>query len=83
MTEPSVHQDQDIEASTFNSEDQSQIENDAYAGTDITEHVKCMEDHFASNSQVTFSVKLLMGHLAVSVGCEFESHVGCRDYLSK
>lgn len=51
MTELSVQQDQDIEASTFNSEDQSQIENDAYAGADITEHVKCAEeDHFASNS---------------------------------
>ncbi|VCW65541.1 unnamed protein product [Gulo gulo] len=51
VTEVSVQQDQDIEASTFNSEDQSQIENDAYAGADITEHVKCAEeDHFASNS---------------------------------
>ncbi|XP_025748282.2 angiogenic factor with G patch and FHA domains 1 isoform X2 [Callorhinus ursinus] len=51
VAELSVQQDQDIEASTFNSEDQSQIENDAYTGTDITEHVKCAEeDHFASNS---------------------------------
>ncbi|VFV23461.1 angiogenic factor with g patch and [Lynx pardinus] len=56
VTELSVHQDQDIEASTFNSEDQSQVENDAYAGTDITEHVKCTEDHFASNSQEPASV---------------------------
>ncbi|XP_027970256.1 angiogenic factor with G patch and FHA domains 1 isoform X2 [Eumetopias jubatus] len=51
VAELSVQQGQDIEASTFNSEDQSQIENDAYTGTDITEHVKCAEeDHFASNS---------------------------------
>ncbi|XP_064452332.1 angiogenic factor with G patch and FHA domains 1 isoform X2 [Mirounga angustirostris] len=51
VAELSVQQDQDIEASTFNSEDQSQIENDAYTGTAITEHVKCAEeDHFASNS---------------------------------
>lgn len=53
MTELSVQQDQNIEPSTFNSKDQSQIENDAYTGTDITENVKCgREDHFASHSQV-------------------------------
>lgn len=52
-TELSVQQDQDIEASTFNSKDQSQIENEAYAGTDTAESVKCgQEDHFASDAQV-------------------------------
>ncbi|KAM8777997.1 LOW QUALITY PROTEIN: angiogenic factor with G patch and FHA domains 1 [Rhynchonycteris naso] len=51
-TELSVQQDQDIEASTYNSKDQSQIENDAYAGTDVTEKVECgQEENFASNSQ--------------------------------
>ncbi|XP_073091017.1 angiogenic factor with G patch and FHA domains 1 isoform X2 [Manis javanica] len=51
-TELSVQQDQDIEASTFNSKDQSQIENEAYAGTDTAESVKCgQEDHFASDAQ--------------------------------
>ncbi|XP_045053812.2 angiogenic factor with G patch and FHA domains 1 isoform X2 [Desmodus rotundus] len=51
-TELSVQQDQDIEASTYNSKDQSQIENDAYAGTDTTEKFDCgQEDHFASDSQ--------------------------------
>ncbi|CAD7684577.1 unnamed protein product [Nyctereutes procyonoides] len=57
VTELSVQQDQDIKASTLNSEDQSQIDNDAYTGTDITEHAKCAEeDHFASNSQESASV---------------------------
>ncbi|XP_029798325.1 angiogenic factor with G patch and FHA domains 1 isoform X2 [Suricata suricatta] len=56
VTELSVKQDQDIEASTFNSEDQSQVEKDAYTGTDITEHAKCAEDHLASNSQEPASV---------------------------
>ncbi|XP_019785355.1 angiogenic factor with G patch and FHA domains 1 isoform X2 [Tursiops truncatus] len=52
-----VQEDQDIKASTFNSKDQSHIENDAYAGTDITENVNCgQEDHFASNSQEPASV---------------------------
>ncbi|KAB0404457.1 hypothetical protein E2I00_001112, partial [Balaenoptera physalus] len=47
-----VQEDQDIKASTFNSKDQSHIENDAYAGTDTTENVNCgQEDHLASNSQ--------------------------------
>ncbi|KAM5329561.1 angiogenic factor with G patch and FHA domains 1 [Glossophaga mutica] len=56
-TELSVQQDQDVEASTNNSKDQSQIENDAYAGTDITEKFECeQEDHFASNSQEPASV---------------------------
>ncbi|XP_054571127.1 angiogenic factor with G patch and FHA domains 1 isoform X2 [Eptesicus fuscus] len=51
-TELSVQQDQNIEASTYNFKDQSQIENDVYAGTDVTEKVECgQEDHFASNSQ--------------------------------
>ncbi|KAB1281167.1 Angiogenic factor with G patch and FHA domains 1 [Camelus dromedarius] len=52
VSEFSVQEDQDIEASTFNSEGQSHIENDAYAGTNVTENVKCgQEDHFASDSQ--------------------------------
>ena len=52
-SELSVQEDKDIEASTFNSKDQSHIENDTYAGTDITENVNFgQEDHFASNSQV-------------------------------
>ncbi|XP_066237815.1 angiogenic factor with G patch and FHA domains 1 isoform X1 [Saccopteryx leptura] len=51
-TELSVQQDQDIEASAYNSKDQSQIENDAYAGTDVTENVECgQQENFASNSQ--------------------------------
>ena len=51
-SELSVQEDKDIEAST-NSKDQSHIENDTYAGTDITENVNFgQEDHFASNSQV-------------------------------
>ncbi|XP_007941629.1 angiogenic factor with G patch and FHA domains 1 [Orycteropus afer afer] len=55
-TDLSVQQGQDIEASTFNSEDQSERENDAYAGTDIREDVKCrQEDHFPSNSQESAS----------------------------
>lgn len=53
VTELSVQQDQDIEASTYNSKDQSQVESDVYTETDITEKVECgQEDHFASNSQV-------------------------------
>nr|KAF6366447.1 hypothetical protein mPipKuh1_009863 [Pipistrellus kuhlii] len=53
VTELSVQQDQDIEASAYNFKDQSQIENDVYTGTDVTEKVECgQEDHFASNSQV-------------------------------
>lgn len=53
VTELLVQHDQDIEASTYDSKDQSQIENDAYAGTDVTEKAECgQEDHFASNSQV-------------------------------
>uniref|UniRef100_A0A8D0J8U5 Angiogenic factor with G patch and FHA domains 1 n=1 Tax=Sus scrofa TaxID=9823 RepID=A0A8D0J8U5_PIG len=56
-SEPSVQEDQDIEASTFNSKDQAHVENDAYAGTDVTESVKCgQEDHFVSNSQEPASV---------------------------
>lgn len=56
-TELSVQQDQDIEASTYNSKDQSQIENDAYAGTEATEKFDSgQEDHFASNSQEPASV---------------------------
>ncbi|KAJ8781894.1 hypothetical protein J1605_010642 [Eschrichtius robustus] len=52
-----VQEDQDIKASTFNSKDQSHIENDAYAGTDTTENVNCgQEDHLASNSQEPASV---------------------------
>ncbi|XP_036265404.1 angiogenic factor with G patch and FHA domains 1 isoform X3 [Pipistrellus kuhlii] len=52
VTELSVQQDQDIEASAYNFKDQSQIENDVYTGTDVTEKVECgQEDHFASNSQ--------------------------------
>ncbi|XP_061043910.1 angiogenic factor with G patch and FHA domains 1 isoform X2 [Eubalaena glacialis] len=51
-----VQEDQDIKASTFNSKDQSHIENDAYAGTDTTENVNCGQDHFASNSQEPASV---------------------------
>ncbi|XP_053444188.1 angiogenic factor with G patch and FHA domains 1 [Nycticebus coucang] len=47
----SDQQDQDIEAPTFDSNDQSQIENDAYSGIDGTENVQCRQDHFASNSQ--------------------------------
>ena len=50
-SELSVQEDKDIEASTFSSKDQSHIENDTYAGTDITENLG-QEDHFASNSQV-------------------------------
>ncbi|XP_043776062.1 angiogenic factor with G patch and FHA domains 1 [Cervus elaphus] len=51
-SELSVQEDKDVEASTFNSKDQSHIENDSYAGTDITENVNFgQEDHFASNSQ--------------------------------
>ncbi|XP_006873364.1 PREDICTED: angiogenic factor with G patch and FHA domains 1-like [Chrysochloris asiatica] len=50
-TEFSVQQSQDTEAS-FNSKDQSQIENDAYTGTNITEKVEGrQEDHFVANSQ--------------------------------
>uniref|UniRef100_A0A8D1FFG8 Angiogenic factor with G patch and FHA domains 1 n=1 Tax=Sus scrofa TaxID=9823 RepID=A0A8D1FFG8_PIG len=56
-SEPSVQEDQDIEASTFNSKDQAHVENDAYAGTDVTESVKCgQEDHFVLNSQEPASV---------------------------
>lgn len=52
-SELSVQEDKDIEASTFNSKDQSHIQNDTYTGTDITEDVNFgQEDHFASNSQV-------------------------------
>ena len=52
-SELSVQEDKDIEASTFNSKDQSHRQNDTYAGTDITENVNFgQEDHFASNSQV-------------------------------
>ncbi|XP_004466610.1 angiogenic factor with G patch and FHA domains 1 [Dasypus novemcinctus] len=51
-TELSVQQGQDLEASTFNPEEHSQIENDAYTGTDITKNDKCgQEEHFTSNSQ--------------------------------
>uniref|UniRef100_A0AC11CFQ4 Angiogenic factor with G-patch and FHA domains 1 n=1 Tax=Ovis aries TaxID=9940 RepID=A0AC11CFQ4_SHEEP len=51
-SELSVQEDKDIEASTFNSKDQSHIQNDTYSGTDITEDVNFgQEDHFASNSQ--------------------------------
>lgn len=53
VTELSVQQDQDIEASTYNSKDKSQIETDACTGTDIIEEVECgQQDHYASNSQV-------------------------------
>ncbi|KAF6122925.1 hypothetical protein HJG60_000442 [Phyllostomus discolor] len=56
-TELSVQQDQDIEASTYNSKDQSQIENDAYVGTEVTEKFESgQEDRFASNSQEPASV---------------------------
>ncbi|XP_062942978.1 angiogenic factor with G patch and FHA domains 1 [Cynocephalus volans] len=56
-TDLSVEQGQDNKVPTFNSEDQSQIENDAYAGADITENVKCgQEDHFTSNVQESASV---------------------------
>ncbi|XP_059550259.1 angiogenic factor with G patch and FHA domains 1 isoform X2 [Myotis daubentonii] len=52
VTELSVQQDQDSEVSAYNFKDQSQIENDVYAGTDVTEKVECgQEDHFALNSQ--------------------------------
>ncbi|ELK11450.1 Angiogenic factor with G patch and FHA domains 1 [Pteropus alecto] len=52
VTELLVQHDQDIEASTYDSKDQSQIESDAYAGTDVTEKIECgQEDHFASDSQ--------------------------------
>ncbi|XP_037385361.1 angiogenic factor with G patch and FHA domains 1 isoform X2 [Talpa occidentalis] len=57
VTELSVQQDQDIEASAFNYKDQSEIQNDAYAGTNVTENVKCgQEDPFSSNSQESASV---------------------------
>jgi hypothetical protein len=53
VTELSDQQCQYIEASTFNSKDQSQTENDTYTGTDLTEYVKCGQaDHFTSDSQV-------------------------------
>ncbi|XP_004374535.1 angiogenic factor with G patch and FHA domains 1 isoform X1 [Trichechus manatus latirostris] len=56
-TELSVQQSQDTEASTFNSKEQSQIEDDAYTGADITENVECrQEDTFPSNSQESASV---------------------------
>uniref|UniRef100_A0A8C0XL77 Angiogenic factor with G patch and FHA domains 1 n=1 Tax=Castor canadensis TaxID=51338 RepID=A0A8C0XL77_CASCN len=52
VTELSDQQCQYIEASTFNSKDQSQTENDTYTGTDLTEYVKCGQaDHFTSDSQ--------------------------------
>lgn len=51
-TELLVHQDQDA-----SSKDQSEIETDAYSGTEITENNRYgQEDHFASNSQETASV---------------------------
>ncbi|XP_049722196.1 angiogenic factor with G patch and FHA domains 1 isoform X2 [Elephas maximus indicus] len=50
--ELSAQQSQDTDASAFNSEDQSQIENDVYTGTGVTENVKYrQEDLFPSNSQ--------------------------------
>ncbi|XP_008580180.1 PREDICTED: angiogenic factor with G patch and FHA domains 1 isoform X2 [Galeopterus variegatus] len=56
-TDLSVQQGQDNEVPTFNPKDQSQIENDAYTGADITENVKCgQEDHFTSNLQESASV---------------------------
>ncbi|ELW70040.1 angiogenic factor with G patch and FHA domains 1 [Tupaia chinensis] len=49
-TEFSVQQSQDIEIP--NAKDESHIESDAYAGTDLTEDTKCGEEyHFASDSQ--------------------------------
>ncbi|XP_008854213.1 angiogenic factor with G patch and FHA domains 1 [Nannospalax galili] len=55
-TELSVQQSHYGQASTFNSKEESQIENDNYTSTDVTENVKCgQEDHFTSNSQETAS----------------------------
>ncbi|XP_045422391.1 angiogenic factor with G patch and FHA domains 1 [Lemur catta] len=51
VTELSDRQAEDTEAATFNSNDQFQIENDSYTGTDGTENVQYRQDHFASNSQ--------------------------------
>ncbi|KAM6222383.1 angiogenic factor with G patch and FHA domains 1 [Rhynchocyon petersi] len=56
VTDLLVQQGQDTGTSTFHSEDQSQAENSAYTGTDLTENVKCtQEDHFPSNLQESAS----------------------------
>ncbi|ELK23581.1 Angiogenic factor with G patch and FHA domains 1 [Myotis davidii] len=67
QVEELIQQDQNIETSAYNSKDQSQIENDAYAGTDVTEKVECgQEDHFASNSQEPASALATDASLEVS-----------------
>lgn len=55
-TELSTQQSQYVQASTLNSKDESQIDNDSYADTDVTECVKHgQEDHFTSDSQESAS----------------------------
>lgn len=55
-TELSTQQSQYVQASTYNSKKESQIEGDNYTITDVTENVKYgEEDHFTSNSQETTS----------------------------
>ncbi|XP_006889895.1 PREDICTED: angiogenic factor with G patch and FHA domains 1-like [Elephantulus edwardii] len=57
VTELPVQQGQDTEASAFNSEDQPQVENRAYTGTDLTENVKYrQDDQFPSRLQESASV---------------------------
>ncbi|XP_031215969.1 angiogenic factor with G patch and FHA domains 1 [Mastomys coucha] len=55
-TELSAQQSQYVQASTLNSKDESQIDNDSYAGTDVTECANHrQEDHCTSDSQESAS----------------------------